>query len=78
MCLPCCLCSSVGDRNANKSISLLNRTLSSTTWQLTTAVSVSVRMHIHACNLMMQQFNGLHNGYLLISLNLSVVYSESS
>lgn len=46
VCLPCyrCLCSLMGDRNKNKSISLLNHTLSSTTWQLTTAASVSARV----------------------------------
>lgn len=46
VCLLCyrCLCSLMGDRNKNKSISLLNHTLSSTTWQLTTAASVSARV----------------------------------
>lgn len=81
VCLPCyrCLCSLMGDRNKNKSISPLNHTLSSTTWQLTTAVSVSVcvRIHVYVCNLITQQLTGLHNRYLMISLNLSVVYFGS-
>lgn len=50
VCLSCyrCLCSLMGDRNKNKSISPLNHTLSSTTWQLTTAVSVCAQVCVHA------------------------------
>lgn len=80
VCLPRhrCFCSSMGDRNKNKSISPLNHTLSSTTWQLTTAVSVNecVCIHVYVCNLIMQKLTSLHNRYLVISLNLSVVYFE--
>lgn len=35
-----------------------------------------VHIHGHVCNLIMQQLTDLHNKCLVISLNLSVVYSD--
>lgn len=65
-----CLCSPMGDGNRDKSISPLNHTLSSTTWQLTTAVSN--RIHEYECNSITRPLT-----WLAISLNLSVAYFAS-